>query len=111
MQKSLPTYRHPGQALSIPEVPAGEDVISFGRHNKAIQVELAKKGGCNRTVVKELVSVSFAMRRQDIREHSYHIKDVLKKYSFFKEQEFVSVKLFLWFGDYNNFYVIEIVFL
>ncbi len=58
---------------------------------------MAKKKGCNRTVVKELVSISFAMRRQDIRESSYHIKDVLKKYPFFKEQEFVSVWVFLGF--------------
>jgi len=77
--------------VAIPDIPVGEDDTSFVRHNKAIKIEFSKKGKCNMAVIKELVMVSFAMRRQDIRASSCHIKDILVKYPFLKKKDLVSL--------------------
>ncbi len=82
--------KRPGESVAIPDIPEGEDDTSFERHNKAIKMECSKKGKRNMAVIKELVTVSFAMRRRDIRDSSCHVKDILVKYPFFKMLNLVS---------------------
>jgi hypothetical protein len=88
---SKPSHSHtsnmkPSTSLLKPlEAPAGEDDISFQRHNNQIRAELSKKGKINRSIVDNLVKQTFSMRRKDITENPCHSFEVLKKYSFLKE--------------------------
>lgn len=71
--------------LKPPEVPAGEDDISFQRHNNQIKAELSKKGKRNQSIINSLVKQTFSMRRKDITENPCHSSEVLKKYPFLKD--------------------------
>ena len=64
-------------------MPAGEDDSSFARHNKEIKSQLAKKK--NSLVLNDLIKLSYAMRRKDILENSYHVKVIFEKYPFLKQ--------------------------
>ena len=55
-----------------------------------IRSELAKKGKRNKTVVNELVKLSYAMRQQDILENASHVNVILEKYPFLREPNHVS---------------------
>ena len=83
-----PKPKQPSKILDIPETPAGEDTTSFQRHNKAIKNEYAKPKRARKMVVlNELISRSYAMRRQDVMSHSYALQDILELYPFLKEPD------------------------
>lgn len=71
--------------MSTPTIPDGEDETSFTRHNKLIKSEMAKGGKKNSVVLSSLIKQSFAMRRRDILENTYHVHVILSKYPFLKE--------------------------
>ena len=68
-------------------IPAGEDDNSFERHNRALKAEYSKSKP-NGQMVKELMELTFAMRRKDIvsQGHSY---DPVSKYPFLQVAEHV----------------------
>ena len=69
------------------EIPAGEDNTSFERHNRLLSIEYSKTKR-NEANVKELMKISFAMRRNDILENG-HSFDILQKYPFLQIHEHV----------------------
>ena len=81
------TRKAPGP-YAIPDVPAGEDEISFERHNHVLQSEWAKSSR-NAVVIEQLMECTFAMRRRDILDHSF--TDVSTRYPFLQEANQVSV--------------------
>ena len=82
---STSKQQSPGRMIAIPDVPDGEDETSFIRHNKLIKSEMAKGNKKNSVVLGDLIKQSFAMRRRDILENSYHVQIILGKYPFLKE--------------------------
>lgn len=77
---------------SIPEtdrltIPPGEDKNSFERHNRVLKAEFSKSKP-NGQVVKELMELTFSMRRTDIlsQGHSY---DPVSKYPFLQVADHV----------------------
>ena len=73
-----------------PVIPAGEDETSFIRHNSMIRSEVSKKEKKNKSVINELVKVSYGMRRRDILENASHVNVILDKYPFLREPDYVS---------------------
>jgi len=69
-------------------VPAGEDQISFARHNRLLNIEFSRTKR-NETLAKELIKMSYEMRRNDILENGHTI-NVLEKYPFLQTLEHVS---------------------
>ena len=69
-------------------VPAGEDQTSFARHNRLLAIEFSRTKR-NETVAKELMKMSYEMRRNDILENGHTI-NVLEKYPFLQTIEHVS---------------------
>ena len=59
------------------QVPPGEDKTSFERHKRK-----------NETIVKELMKVSYAMRRNDILENG-HTFSITERYPFLGRPEYV----------------------
>lgn len=81
-----------GATLVPPSVPSGEDDVSFSRHNKEIKSLMAKKRlHKNLVSLNHLIKLSYAMRRNDILSHEYHVKVILERYPFFKEPDQVLV--------------------
>ena len=89
------------RSITIPVIPEGEDQTSFGRHNRMIQAEM-KKSRPNFTVLRELVSRSYAMRRIDLLENTYSLTEVFNKYPFLAESDHVSY--LLWVYLHNNYF-------
>lgn len=85
-----PNVRSPSAILQIPTTPAGEDKLSFERHNKAILSEMKKARGGNATVINELVNRTYPMRRQEILLNSYDISVFFTKYPFLKDNNQVN---------------------
>ena len=83
--------KSPGPELSLPDVPQGEDETSFKRHNDAIRAEMAKRGKRNMSVIKELLNISYPMRRHDIKSDSSHVQITLQKYPFLKDPDLVII--------------------
>ena len=75
-------------SLELPDIPAGEDSTSFERHNRTLDFEHQKLKP-NAAVVKELMQITFAMRRRDIlsAEHAHDIG----KYPFLQSPNHVSI--------------------
>ena len=67
--------------LSSLEVPAGEDDVSFQRHNRVLKTEYTKAHH-NMHLVSELMNLTFAMRRFDILNNPCDINGILEKYPF-----------------------------
>lgn len=63
------------------QVPDGEDEALFARHNRALKAE-QKKVKPNRTVVKELMNMSYEMRRNDILSQGKPLVQLLDDYPF-----------------------------
>lgn len=63
------------------QVPEGEDVASFERHNRCLKLEYKKKKPLMETV-GQLMRLSFAMRRNDIMSSSKPISVILSDYPF-----------------------------
>ena len=68
-------------------VPPGEDKTSFERHNRLLSIEYAKAKK-NETIIKELMKISYAMRRNDILENG-HTFSIIDKYPFLQTPEHV----------------------
>lgn len=64
----------------VPDIPIGEDQTSFEKHNKVIRAEMKKTKGGNATVLKELVQLTYAMRRKDISTNPCDISHLFEKY-------------------------------
>ena len=66
-------------------VPAqGEDSVSYERHNRVLQQDFVKRRR-NQQVVDELMSCSFAMRRNEILAKSFDLHDLFEKFPFLQE--------------------------
>ena len=74
--------------MKLPSVPAGEDEVSFQRHNRVLKAEFSKSRH-NKQIVSELMNVTFPMRRADILLSPCNINKILKKYPFL-QTDFVS---------------------
>ena len=85
--KSTPKSPSVNKAEKL-SVPAGEDEVSFARHNRVLKAEFSKSKP-NAEMVKDLMERTFAMRRKDIlsQGHSY---DPLAKYPFLQVAKHVS---------------------
>ena len=53
------------KAFGLPDVPPGEDAASFERHNRVLKAEFSKPSP-NVANVKQLMEVTFPMRRREI---------------------------------------------
>ena len=85
----LETQKKPSlNSLQVPTIPTGEDSTSFDRHNRVLQLQFSKSHR-NAAVVKELMDVSFPMRRRDIITNG-HLFDIKTKFPFLQEPEHVS---------------------
>ena len=62
------------------EVPAGEDDVSFQRHNCVLKTEYTKAHR-NMHLVSELMNLTFGMRRFDIFNNPCDINGILEKAS------------------------------
>lgn len=78
--------KYPGQRKSQKEkkplsfeVPAGEDDVSFQRHNRVLKTEYVKSHP-NMHLVSELMNLTFAMRRADILNNPCDVNTILEKY-------------------------------
>lgn len=72
--------RSPGSIdlMKLPSVPAGEDEVSFQRHNRVLKAEFSKSRH-NKQIVSELMNVTFPMRRADILQSPCDINKILEK--------------------------------
>ncbi len=83
--------RSPGisKPLSVLEIPAGEDSVSFERHNRVLRTEWTKSNR-NAMLVEQLMDRTFAMRRRDILDTSTDVQTILAKYPFLQDPEQVT---------------------
>ncbi len=72
----------PGEPVPLP----GEDVVSYERHIKALQVEY-KKSRQNKHIVCDLAERSFAMRRKEIVDKHLHLESIFDRFPFLQETE------------------------
>lgn len=75
--------------LLVPPIPVGEDSTSFDRHNRVLQLQFSKSHR-NVAIVKELMEITFPMRRRDIITNG-HLFDIKKKFPFLQEPDHVSL--------------------
>ena len=85
--------RTPGSVdvMKLPSIPAGEDEVSFQRHNRVLKAEFSKTRH-NKQIVSELMNVTFSMRRADILQSPCDIIKILEKYPFL-QTDFVSTQI------------------
>jgi len=72
----------------VPSIPAGEDQTSFDRHNRVLQLQFSKSNR-NGAIIKELMDITYPMRRREIIETG-HLFDIKKKFPFLQEPKYVS---------------------
>ena len=70
----------------LPDVPTGEDEVSFERHNRVLQAEW-KKSTRNMMVIEELMMRTFAFRRKKIVENPKDVQVLLSEYPFLQQPE------------------------
>ena len=70
----------------LPDLPPGEDEVSFERHNRVLQVEW-KKSSRNALVVEELMTRTFALRRKRIIENPSDVQTLLSTFPFLQQLE------------------------
>ena len=85
--KKLEQPKKPMTSGTLIQVPPGEDKTSFERHNRLLSMEYTRPKK-NETIVKELMKVSYAMRRNDILENG-HTFSIIEKYPFLQRPEHV----------------------
>lgn len=83
------TPKKPTVSQNLIAVPAGEDITSFERHNRLLAMEYSKSKS-NVGNVKELMKISFVMRRNDILENGHNF-NIPQKYPFLQHSEHVRV--------------------
>ena len=86
--------KKPGITNTIKEpIPLpGEDMISFERHTKALQVEF-KRANRNNAVINDLMNRSFALRRAEILEKPHDLASFFNKFPFLQEPDQVGLIL------------------
>ena len=84
-KKEVP--KKPAVSQNLITVPTGEDITSFERHNRLLAMEYSKSKS-NAGNVKELMKISFAMRRNDILENGHNF-NIAQKYPFLQHAEHV----------------------
>ena len=80
----------PDKTFTLPDVPEGEDAVSFERHNRIHQSEWTKSSR-NAVTIEQLMERTFAMRRRDILEASTDVQTTFKKYPFLQDPNQVPV--------------------
>lgn len=75
-------------------VPEGEDSTSFARHNSSLQAE-AKTRNPKRSVVSELMKISFEMRWNSIVEEPKPLRQLFETYPFLKDCDEVQILVLL----------------
>ena len=80
----------PHKPFTLPDVPEGEDALSFERHNRVLQSEWTKSSR-NAVTIEQLMERTFAMRRRDILEASTDVQTTFKKYPFLQDPNQVPV--------------------
>ena len=87
----VPSKKSPGitRPIESPLVPAGEDKVSFERHNNVLKSEW-KKRRPNLVVVDELMEQSFAMRWDDLHSNVLDLETIFNKYPFLQSSIQVS---------------------
>ena len=68
----------------MPDIPEGEDTVSFERHIRVLQTEW-KKPNRNAMVVEELMNRTFAMHRRGVIESSNDVQTVFRKFPFLQD--------------------------
>ena len=74
--------------LCVPSIPAGEDETSFDGHNCVLHLQFSKSNR-NVAIIKELMDITYPMRRRQIIETG-HLFDIKKKFPFLQEPKYVS---------------------
>ena len=67
--------------VKLDDPPLGEDVTSFSRHYQMLKLEYIKANP-NKTVVQELMKVTFEVRRRDIENNIKQVKHIMQDYPF-----------------------------
>ena len=82
-----PLSKQISPAVNSLEIPSVPNSTSFERHNRTLKMEYSKSNP-NSAVVKELMKITFAMRRRDILSDG---AGDIGKYPFLQTPEHVSV--------------------
>lgn len=85
--KKLEQPKKPMINGTLVQVTPGEDKTSFERHNRLLSMEYTRPKK-NEAIVKELMKVSYAMRRNDILENG-HTFIITERYPFLGQPEHV----------------------
>lgn len=80
----------PHKPFTLPDVPEGEDAVSFERHNRVLQSQWTKSSR-NVVTIEQLMERTFAMRRRDILEASSDVQTTFNKYPFLQDPNQVPV--------------------
>ena len=96
--------RSPGSIdlMKLPSVPAGEDKVSFQRHNCVLKAEFSKVRH-NKQIVSELMNVTFPMHSADILQSPCNINKILEKYPFLRKDFVSTSSLFKLFNHVKHF--------
>lgn len=70
-------------------MPVGEDAASFSRHNSDLKKEFCKVKP-NLIKVEQLMTLSFAMRRNDVIFSTHTVKEIVTRYPFLSVRDEVS---------------------
>ena len=81
----------PGITRSVrsPVPPDGEDTTSFERHTNVLQAEYSKTSK-NMEIVNSLMERSYAHRRMEILSKATDVVQILQKFPFLQEPQYVS---------------------
>ena len=82
----------PHKPFTVPDVPEGEDDVSFERHNRVLQSEWTKSSR-NAVTVEQLMETTFAMRRRDILQAPTDVQTTFSKYPFLQDPNQVQYLL------------------
>ena len=69
---------------TIPDVPEGEDEVSFERHNRVLKSEWSKSSR-NALMVEQLMDRTFPIRRRSILETPTNVLTTFKQYPFLQD--------------------------
>ena len=86
--RSCPCQKPAKRAIDPPVVPSGEDETSFLRHQRVLAAEF-QKAHPSEQIIRELMQLTFPMRRKDILEDG-HVFDPLEKFPYLGNTRNVS---------------------
>ena len=89
--KAVKHKKSPGvhNPLALPDIPKGEDDVSFERHNRILCTEWSKTNR-NAMLIKELMDRTFAMRRREIVDNPCDVQSLFKKFPFLQQSDQVK---------------------